>query len=253
MRGLAAHLKNAATLTAILALSVGLLMLSNLVERNVPLWRPLAACLSGVALSIPFFFLIVRFYKMRARSIVIPRANSRDVVWGFVLGLGVFAVASAVYYSANPAKHILFHWPAASDILGQALFQVRPALIEEIGFRLGLAGLATALYGRTAGWVAGSIPFGLLHLLNFATGEPIMWDYIIGTTAAGLFLTTVYFNFDLTGAIATHFTWNVFASLWAESLTIPQEHLEGAPATLVILIGASALLWLRKLRHRQSV
>ena len=128
------------------------------------------------------------------------------------------------------------------------LFEVRPTLIEEIAFRFGLAFFALKFYGRVAAMIAGSIPFGLLHLLNFLSGQPIQWDYILGTGIAGLFLTMVFLRFNLAASIATHFTWNVLATLSSITFSFNLQNLEAAKSNLAILL----LLSISLMRYPQN-
>jgi membrane protease YdiL (CAAX protease family) len=82
----------------------------------------------------------------------------------------------------------------------------------------------------------GAIPFGLLHLLNFASGDQIQWNYILGTTLAGLFLSLIFLRHGLMAAILAHYLWNVLASLSVEVFQIPQEVLEGGRGTYSALV-----------------
>lgn len=132
------------------------------------------------------------------------------------------------------------------EIFNKALFQLRPAIIEEVGFRFGLVLLALHFFGKKAALFAGSVPFGILHLLNFMSGQEIQWDYIFGTSIAGLFLSLVFLNFNLGAVIVTHYIWNVFTSLYAKIFSFDPELLEANPATLIVLIMLSLWLFYRE-------
>ncbi len=98
--------------------------------------------------------------------------------------------------------------------------------------------------------VLGAIPFGVLHLLNFTSGTPIYWDYIVGTSIAGIFLTSVFFSYGLFGAIAAHYWWNVFASISAKLSTFDQKNLEAGCWTYTVLLIFSAILLHRLSKER---
>lgn len=223
------------------AATVGALVLSNRIERIFLEWRPLTAAVVGTLLSAILFLSILRAQKL----LCIPYdskpmgANS----WIGVLYSSLAFITSFLFLVPDLSE--VASRPSAQLLLDQALFQLRPALIEEVGFRFGIVVFAVAFFGRIPGLIAGSIPFGILHLLNFLSGQPIYWEYIIGTSIAGLFLTLIFMGFGLVAAILAHYTWNVLASVSSEVFRIPQENIEGGTPTLLVLLVLCAWVYFK--------
>lgn len=226
----------------IFAATVLSLMASNRIENALPGYRPYLAAACGIAFSFvlyAFISWILRAKSQLATTNIIRLDSSLH-------GLGIALIAFNFSLAAFSFTHkINFGGFDYSNLFSQLLFQVRPALIEEVGFRFGLALFASIYFGRTAGVIAGALPFGIMHLLNFATGQPIIWNYILGTTVAGALLTLIFFRHGLLAAILAHYCWNVFASVSARSFSFQQEALEGAATTFAVLAFFCVRLWLQ--------
>lgn len=213
-------------------------MLANMVERSVPEWRSEIAVATGLIFGSLLFFVIVR--TQRAFSIDRTRDHfSSSTLYGLIYGIiAILTSVSFILWGSDWRVENL----SMSNIVNQLLFQIRPAVIEEVGFRYGIVVFALVFFGRTSALIVGAVPFGILHLLNFISGQPIYWEYIFCTAVAGLFLTLVFLRHGLGAAILAHYTWNVCAAVFSEVLKIPQERIEGGSATFAVLVGLC--LWL---------
>lgn len=221
-------------LLALFALAILVIIGSSRFLELFPLPRPLASALFSIAIGFCFYQALCFLAKLLKIKDKTKQFTSLGFRYGFIFGFIAFLL-SLVLFIANHK----FLGPVGIEykvVLSRILFEVRPAILEEIGFRFGLAFFAFHFYGHFAAIVIGSIPFGLLHLLNFISGDPIQWDYIIGTSVAGLFLTLVFLRFNLAAAITTHFTWNVFVVLASIAFSFNQQHLEAAPSTQAVLL-----------------
>ncbi len=203
--------------------------------------RPIVTALFGLIVGFSFY----EFLRYLLKKLKISAKQKQFTCHGFkhgsLYGLIAFVFSFAIFIIPNWPDHGFLK----IDLItfgSKILFEIKPAFLEEVAFRFGLAFFALQFYGRIGALVAGSIPFGILHLLNFIAGEPIQWDYIVGTSIAGLFLTAIFLRFNLSAAIATHFTWNVFASLSSICLAYNSQNLEGAVSTLIVLLLLSSLL-----------
>jgi membrane protease YdiL (CAAX protease family) len=185
---------------------------------------------------------------IRAYSIhrVGPAFSARNFSIGAAIGAAVFAVSAISLMASYTWENAGFSY---AELLRQCLFQTRPAVLEEIGFRMGAVTFAWAFYGAVGALIAGSVPFGALHLLNLFSGGAIDAHYILGTSVAGLFLSLVFLNFGLAASLAAHYVWNVFAAVSSRHLPYSQEELEGGPATLLVLVTASVFLAIRRFRN----
>lgn len=215
------------------------LVISAKIESFVPDWRSVIAVANGIGFGLLLFMLCSKVNN--AFSIAPFKVySSKENLWGVLYATFVFTL-SLIFAAVDTDWH--FESFVFNKVFDQILFQIRPAIIEEVGFRYGIAGLIFAFFGLVPALVAGSIPFGILHMLNFLSGDPIYWEYIIGTTVAGLFLTLVFLRHGLVAAILAHYTWNVLASTSAEILRIPQEKIEAGYPTLIILAVVSVWLF----------
>jgi membrane protease YdiL (CAAX protease family) len=219
-------------------LTVCSILLANRIEGWFPEWRSVVAVGTGLFLGMTLFILIISV-QIRLKIHYSHFVQSPNWMMGLLFSVLAFGASILMTLGIDfPVSASI----SVSDVMGRILFQVRAAVIEEIGFRLGILVFAYAFYGRIAALVAGSIPFGVLHLLNFISGEPIYWLYIIGTTIAGLFLSAIFIRYGLMSAIIAHYSWNVLASVTSIALSMPQENIEGSYQTLLILTGLSLFL-----------
>ena len=219
--------------------TVGVLILSNKIENIFPEYQNVIAAILAISLGFSFFKAIEIILKKLA--VTTDKLKISNLRKGFSLGFIVlFFSVSVLYLSGYTLSLEKFGW---EKIFDQILFQLRPAILEEIGFRFGIVSIASHFFGNRVALILGSIPFGVVHLLNFTSGEAIYWEYIIGTTVAGIFLTSVYFSYGLLGAIGAHYSWNVFASISSQASTFKQENLEAGLWTYCILISCSLLLF----------
>lgn len=221
------------------------LLASNYLERLSMDWRPYTAAVVGAVFSL-ILYSIIRFiqdkYQIQQKLFFTPHS-----LWGAIISLSIFLISS-LFISASDQ-----HGDVTASMIGrQMLFQLRPALIEEIGFRYGIVALAGFFFGGPAGLIAGTIPFGILHLLNFNSGAGIQWDYIIGTSVAGFYLSVVFLKMNLGAAILAHYSWNVLASVFSVLWQIPQERIEGAWSTLILLMIFSVGILLMPMRSEEA-
>ena len=220
------------------------LLLANKIERFFPEIRSFIAVITAFIFSGILYFLISILFKHFKITNNLFKNGIKDLAYGLIIGSLALVFSVLILLVSN--KHSIFvNVPEMNLIMDQVLFQLRPALIEEIGFRLGMVTITLYFFGKKWALVVGSLPFGVLHLLNFVSGQEIIWEYILGTSIAGLFLTLIYFNFQILSAIGCHYIWNVLASVISEHSTFKQHELEGGSGTLIVLIVFSVYLYFR--------
>jgi membrane protease YdiL (CAAX protease family) len=223
------------------------LISANKIEGLFPGHRSLAAVGTGIIFGILLYVVIRRIQNLY--SIEAPSLSYRKSLIGLLFAVLAFIPSLLLTgVSVQSSSALLM-----SDIWNQLLFQVRPVLIEEIGFRLGTVWFAIMFFGRKSALIAGSVPFGVLHLLHFFSGEPLFWEYILGTAVAGLFLTLLFLRHGLAAAILAHYSWNLSASLSSKFFQVPQESIEGGHGTLVILTTICMWLLFRNKNYEKSV
>lgn len=225
--------------------TLGALILSNAIEGLIPEWRPFVAAFAGSILAFILYLFISYLQKFSVIKFQCPLLSQES--W---LGLAYAGVAFAASISFQQEQIGAPGSDIAPVIIEQMLFQLRPALIEEVGFRFGIVVFALGFFGFFPAIIAGSIPFGLLHIMNFISGLPIDWLYIIGTSVAGLFLTLLFLNYGLAAAIIAHYSWNVLASVTANIFKISQVEIEGSLSTLAILTLFSCWLYYSAVRRQ---
>ncbi|MFZ4712166.1 MAG: CPBP family intramembrane glutamic endopeptidase [Bacteriovoracaceae bacterium] len=219
------------------------LVLANKIERVFPEVRSIIALGTAGVFGFLLYFGILWLFKKCNFDLVIKHFTWDGAFRGFIFGSSLFFIC--FMFLIIKLQTYSLQSISTFEVVSQLLFQVRPAVIEEVGFRFGLVLLSFYFYGWKWAVVLGSIPFGALHLLNFIDGQEIYWDYIIGTTAAGLFLSSLFLNFNLSTAISAHYTWNVLASLTSKVLKIPQEMIEGNQMTMLALAICSLVLLIK--------
>lgn len=229
------------TLLGIMAATVASILGANALERIVPEYRNYAAAVTGILFGLTLYqgiSAIANKFGVRRPADFLAFGNA---VKGLSYSFIIFAISLVLLIAQDQLK-FSFSGPPGILLIEQIFFQLRPALIEEIGFRFGLVLLGFAFFGRNFGLLAGSLPFGVLHLLNFMSGQEVIWEYIVGTAIAGLYLSLVFMNYGLVAAIVAHYSWNVLAATSAQLYSFKQEQLEGGTGTLILLLLSSAVL-----------
>lgn len=204
----------------------------------------------GVVLcGIVYFILKKSLWELLLPPVKI--GSLKNFVIGLVFGL-LLSFASGMFYG------LIYETPLAMNQLSynlpmRVLSNAYPALSEEIVFRGGIVHATTAMFGRLPGLAAGSIPFGLLHVINILLGQVVTLGQIVGVCLAGLMLGLVYIRFGLTGAVGAHWAWNFMLGGWLRTLQLPlgtSSYFEGAWSTCLVLgiacAGLSLSLWKRR-------
>lgn len=230
--------------------TVASLLGADALERLVPEFRSYAAVVTGIFFGLTLFKGILIISKQNRILLPSDFLSFDNALKGFAYSGIVFAISLTLLVITQQLR--LTPSPLSVTVLiEQMLFQVRPALIEEVGFRFGLVFLGHAFFGRNIALLAGSLPFGVLHLLNFMSGQEVMWEYIIGTAIAGLYLSLIFLSYGFVAAIVAHYSWNVLAATSSHHFSFKQEQLEGGVATLITLLVTSLFLLRRLLTEKQ--
>ena len=174
-----------------------------------------------------------------------PRVGTfGGLLMGLALGMTASAAAGFLVSMGADVQPIDGFWRAITPerILGM----VNPAVLEEAAMRGGVVHILDARFGYLAGLTGGSLPFGVLHLAGALFGQPVSFAHVIGTAAAGLFLSLIYLRWGLLGAMACHWIWNVLAGPWTVALGLEGRGgtiaFEGAWQTTVVLLALSFLV-----------
>lgn len=229
------------TIIACFTAAVSSLFLANNIERQFGGWRWLATMPVALMVGAFLYALLVKVHNANQVKWNARYFQKNLLAWGAAYGAGVFVTSFLIFaINKGPLSPMAI---SGGDLAEHFLYNFRPAIIEEVGFRFGLVLATLHFFGRIPALVAGSVPFGLLHLSNFATGQEIYWDYILGTSVAGLFLTLVFLNYNLGAAVMVHFIWNVLAQSSAQIFSFSQEELEGGAGTLAVLALCSVWLF----------
>ncbi len=209
----------------------------------------------GLLICIGIFFLISRsLYKLSMKPMLIGGLSS--LLYGLLIGLAVSFFSGIGFglvkgYSFNFANLLLeFHL----KLLGNSF----PALCEEIIFRGGIVEGTMQLFGKWVGLAAGSITFGVLHVVGIFFGNSVTVSQILGISLAGLMLSLVYLRFGILGSFACHLMWNSLVSGWIKVYGITDKDavstLEGSWVTCFVLATACLMLHLNLTRvHRRSI
>lgn len=233
------------------ASTVASLIVANKIERLFPEFRSIVALGTASLFGCLLYFEILWVVKISKFELITKHFTWDGARRGVLFGSSLFFIC--FMFLLIKLQTYSFQSISFYEVINQLFFQVRPAIIEEIGFRFGLVLLSFYFFGWRWAVILGSIPFGVLHLLNFIDGQEIHWNYILGTTAAGLFLSSLFLNFNLTAAIFAHYMWNVLAALTSKILNVPQEMIEGNQMTMLSLSVCSYFLLIEfKKQHTQS-
>ena len=105
---------------------------------------------------------------------------------GIIVGFCASIFSGLFYYLVNQPK---LNIPAFNENIGISLIaNISPAIVEEFGFRGGVVHFLQSYYGKMAGLIGGSIPFGIVHLIGRIFGNPVGMSHITGVSIAGLLL-----------------------------------------------------------------
>jgi membrane protease YdiL (CAAX protease family) len=200
--------------------------------------------LGGIMLSVCLSYAI---------SVLCTKANAplpnlgkpSDLAVGLAIGLTVSFAAGFAYQipaAVEPA------WPNLTrGIFSPMLLHVYPAATEEVTFRYGLVHAVGSIAGLNSSLIAGSIPFGLLHLAPRLFGNAVSIQQALGASLGGLLLSIVYVRYGgLLACAGCHWIWNVLSQQWpkvySQDLHAGVQAFEGAWTTIILLALASGLL-----------
>jgi membrane protease YdiL (CAAX protease family) len=179
---------------------------------------------------------------------------------GTVGGLGLGLAAGLVASGGSGLLFYLVNRPTLASPLApvlrpsRAISNLGPAALEEAGFRGGVVHIFAAAWGQWAGLLAGSVPFGVLHLLNFIFGNPSNLTHVVGVSVAGWLLSLLYLRFGLGAAFACHWVWNSLATNWTRAFQLPRDSaivlFEGAWTTDLVLVLLCIAIHLLRQRDR---
>ncbi len=198
----------------------------------------------GLALSIIIYFTI-RYFQINRGLQPLVVGNFPNLLIGLSIGVAVSVISGIGYGLANGYSFKFDNLLIGLHI--NTLMNIFPALCEEIIFRGGLVHIVIQHAGNFWGLAAGSIPFGVLHIIGVLFGQTVTFAQIIGITAAGLMLSLVYVNFGIMGSFACHLVWNSLVGSWIKVYGIESKGavsaLEGSWVTIIVLLSTSFLLF----------
>lgn len=197
----------------------------------------------GLIISLGIYF-VVRFSLKKLNKELIQIGNLKSLFIGLLIGF-------LVSFSSGIGFGLYMHYPLQfSNILSNlhinTLASVYPSLCEEVVFRGGIVNLTAQLFGIIPGVAAGSIPFGIIHILGSFFGQSVTFYQIVGISLAGAMLSLMYLRFGLLASFACHLVWNSFVGGWIKVYGITDKSaisaFEGSWITcLVLLICCAAL------------
>lgn len=212
------------------------------IDRPAPLQYVI---LPGVLLFTILIFLIRRLAKWAEIELYPLQGTSKwGPLWGFLIGVTASTLSALAYARTQELSiHIDLFKEALAYSSGLSVF---PALTEEAVFRYGIVNGAAALAGPWAALAAGSVPFGLLHLIGNLMGGNLILIQTAGIALGGLLLSLVYLKWGLPSAILTHAVWNTLSIPWLKGMYLDPRtslaYFEGAWTTCVILLVLCAAL-----------
>jgi membrane protease YdiL (CAAX protease family) len=215
------------------------------------LFQSLAYTGLGMFVCIGIYLLISRSLKPSMRPMYVGGLSS--LLWGLLIGLFVSA-CSGIGFGLMNGYSFQFE-NIVQELHLKALGSLFPALSEEIVFRGGIVEGIRQLFGSYAGLAAGSVPFGILHLVGIFFGSTVTAAQILGISLAGLMLSLVYLRFGILGSVGCHLVWNSLVSGWIKVYGITDKTavsaLEGSWATCIVLAMTCVMLSL-SLRNKPS-
>ena len=199
--------------------------------------------LSGIVAGIGIYFFLK--FIMNKVGIGLPHiGNFKGLLTGIAIGLVVSAASGVLYYLVNKPDLQISAFTEQINI--RLISNISSAIVEELGFRGGIVHCLQMYYGKIAGMLGGSIPFGIIHLVGRILGQPVGVFHVIGCTLAGLLLSLVYMKFGLLAAVGCHWIWNSLCGSWVKVFSLPKKGgvqiFEGAWTTCIVLIVVSSLL-----------
>ncbi len=147
------------------------------------------------------------------------------------------------------AYPVEFRPPSTEMLLRWLAQQTQPACIEETFMRGGTVYFLASFFGPGWAYLGGSVPFGLIHLLN----PGLTYKHVVCISSAGLMLSAVFLEHGLLAAIGVHLMWNVLswylivALNWRGGTSV----LEGAwTTTFIMLVATLAIIMVSRRRKR---
>lgn len=221
---------------------------------NDPLIRALASLGLGIIIFIGLVILIRGLAEFA--EVPIPSFGGGRFVWlGMLVGL-LLSISSGFLFSATHGQSLNWSsfWPALPT---SAISQISHAMTEEAVFRFGIVAGAASLGGTLTGILAGSLPFGVLHLLNRFFGAPVDAQQVVGIIVAGVLLSLLYLRYGLWATIGCHYVWNCLSILWVDGMQMERSSgitaFEGAWSTSALTaICCLIVIYISKGRKRQT-
>jgi len=225
--------------------SIATLLLQNKVLSGVsPKYRPVLLSTSGLVVSL-LFLLVFSLILDRDNFPSVIMGDINSILIGIVVALFLLVITGFSYYFVNkPRINISIIFEGA---IRRTVFNINYSVVEEIAFR-GILFHSFIVYNySTLGIYLNSILFGLMHLLNKLYGQKVEISAVIGTTAAGLLLSVLYFKWGLSAAIICHLLWNIFSGSLIKVFGLNQINgtldFESAATTTLSLIVVSVGLY----------
>lgn len=165
-------------------------------------------------------------------------------LYGTLVGLGASILCALAY--ARLTQNSIHMPPFQAALSTSWILSIFPSLTEEVVFRFGIVNAAAFLGGPWVALLAGSLPFGLMHLIGNVFGGNLELLQTLGVSFGGLLLSLVYLKWGLPAAIMTHAVWNSLSIPWLKGMYLdPRTDMasfEGAWTTCVVLMVLCAAL-----------
>ena len=208
--------------------------------------RPLRLCIYaalGFLISLGIYVAIQIISQQM--NFPLPKVgNALEALTGLSTGI-IVSLSCGISFGLRHKYPLKIH-KLFAGIQSRILGSTFAALGEEVVFRAGIVHFTVHFFGPMWGLLAGSIPFGFLHLLGNFFGQKRKASQIFGITLAGLMLTLVYLNFGLIAAFLCHLVWNSTVDGWAQvygtSSKETTNDIEGSWLTCAVLIKTSLVL-----------
>ena len=197
----------------------------------------------GILISIGIYFILkYLFQALNLNPISLGRFSLFFV--GLIIGAIVCLVSGIGYGYLNGYEMKVAN--LFTNLPMRTIANIYPSLTEEFFFRGGIVEIIGQIFGRIWGLAAGSIPFGVLHVIGKLFGKTVTISQIFGITLAGLMLSLVYLKFGIWSSIGCHLAWNSLVGGWAQVYGIDNKEvttsIEGSWITCVVLIGVILFL-----------
>ena len=199
------------------------------------------ALLSSLLIAVGGIFVgLVMLWLMRLlankKNLSLPLiGNRKNFLLGIGIGIIISLLAASLFYLTQTPD---IEW-VKEGITPRFIRNTSPAIVEEISFRGAVVHYSHAFWGKGVALAAGSVPFGLIHLVGRLLGKPVGFWHIVGVSAAGLLLSLCYLKYGLLCAIAVHWIWNSLCGFWVQVFQLPEKGgvqiFEGTWTTTLIL------------------